>query len=65
MKITYDPQTDSLYGILSSDTIVESEEKSKDVIIDYNDKDEVVAIEILNVKQNPHEIDIPLILKSA
>jgi uncharacterized protein YuzE len=58
-KITYDPQTDSLYVILSSDTIVESEEKSKDVIIDYNDKDEVVAIEISNIKQNPHKIDKP------
>lgn len=65
MKIKYDAQTDSIYVILSSDTIVESEEKSKDVVVDYNDKDEVVAIEILNVKENMHEIDLPLILKSA
>ena len=65
MKIKYDAQTDSIYVILSSDTIVESEEKSKDVVVDYNDKDEVVAIEILNVKENTHEIDLPLILKSA
>ena len=65
MKIKYDKETDSIYVILSTDTVVESEEKSKDVIVDYNDKDEVVAIEILNVKENPHEIDIPLTLKSA
>ena len=65
MKIKYDKETDSIYVILSSDTIVESEEKLKDVIVDYNDKDEVVAIEILNVKQNTHEIDLPFILKSA
>ena len=65
MKIKYDNETDAIYVILSSDTIVGSEEKLKDVIIDYNDKDEVVAIEILNVKQNEHEIDLPLILKSA
>ena len=51
MKIKYDNETDAIYVILSSDTIVGSEEKLKDVIIDYNDKDEVVAIEILNVKQ--------------
>jgi len=65
MKIKYDKDTDAIYVILSSDTIVESEEKLKDVIVDYNDKDEVVAIEILNVKQNTHEIDLPFILKSA
>jgi len=65
MKIKYDKETDTIYVILSSDKIVESEEKLKDVIIDYNDRDEVVAIEILNVKENQHEIDLPLILKSA
>ena len=65
MKIKYDKETDAIYVILSSDKIVESEEKLKDVIIDYNDRDEVVAIEILNVKENQHEIDLPLILKSA
>jgi uncharacterized protein YuzE len=65
MKIKYDKETDSIYVILSSDVIVESEEKQKDVIVDYNDKDEVVAIEILNVKQNTHEIDLPFIMKSA
>ena len=65
MKIKYDTETDSLYVILSDDKIVESEEKTKDVIVDYNDKDEVVAIEILHVKENEHTIDLPLILKSA
>ena len=65
MKIKYDKETDTIYVILSSDKIVESEEKLKDVIIDYNDRNEVVAIEILNVKENQHEIDLPLILKSA
>lgn len=65
MKIKYDKKTDSIYVILSCDRVVESEEKIKDVIVDYNSKDEVVAIEILNVKQNEHEIDLPFILKSA
>ncbi|MDQ1243724.1 MAG: hypothetical protein QG565_64 [Campylobacterota bacterium] len=65
MKIKYDRETDAIYVILSTDKIVESEEKQKDVIVDYNDKDEVVAVEILNVKQNEHEIDLPFILKSA
>jgi uncharacterized protein YuzE len=65
MTIKYDKETDSLYMILSSDSVVGSEETSKDVIVDYNEKDEVVAIEILNVKKNEHSIDIPIILQSA
>ncbi|MEA2110918.1 MAG: DUF2283 domain-containing protein [Campylobacterota bacterium] len=65
MKIHYNSETDSIYVKFSEDTIIESEEKENNVIIDYNKDDEVVAVEILNVKTNSHEIDLPVILKSA
>lgn len=65
MTIKYDNETDSIYVVLSTDKIIESEETSKDVIVDYNVKDEVVAIEILNVKDNNHTINLPIVLKSA
>jgi len=65
MKILYDNETDSIYVKFSSDAIVESEEVKKDVVVDYNDKDEIVSVEVLNVKINPHEIEIPTVLKSA
>ena len=65
MKIKYDNETDAIYVILSDDKIIDSEETAKDVIVDYNDRDEVVAIEILNVKSNEHTIDLPFVLKSA
>jgi uncharacterized protein YuzE len=65
MKINYDHETDSIYVKFSDDAIVESEEKESGVIVDYNANNEVVAIEILNVKTNPHEIDLPVILKDA
>jgi len=65
MKIHYDNETDSIYVQFSNDSIAESEEKSEGVVIDYNDKDEVIAVEILNVKSNPHDIDLPGILKNA
>ncbi|MDO8454663.1 MAG: DUF2283 domain-containing protein [Sulfurimonas sp.] len=65
MKIKYDDETNSIYVILSDDKIVESQEQSKDVIVDYNDNDEIVAIEVLNVRSREHEINLPLILKSA
>jgi len=65
MTIKYDKKTDALYVILSHDKIVESEEKSKGVVVDYNDRNEVVAIEILNLKENEHQVELPLVLKSA
>ncbi len=65
MTIKYDKDTDAIYMVLSEDKVMESEETSKDVIVDYNAKDEVVAIEILNVKDNNHSVELPLVLKSA
>lgn len=65
MKIYYDNETDSIYMQFSNEAIIESEEKENGVVVDYNDKDEIVAVEILNVKSNPHEIDLPVIMKSA
>ncbi len=65
MTIKYDKETDSIYVVLLADKVIESEETSKDVIVDYNENDEVVAIEILNVKDNNHTIDLPIVLKSA
>ncbi|MDF1883576.1 DUF2283 domain-containing protein [Sulfurimonas sp. SAG-AH-194-C21] len=65
MKIVYDNETDSIYVEFSDDKIIESEEVKTDVIVDYNRNDEIVSVEVLNVKNNPHEINIPTILKSA
>ncbi len=65
MTIKYDKETDAIYMVLSEDKVIDSEETSKDVIVDYNENNEVIAIEILNVKDNNHTIDLPLILKSA
>jgi len=65
MKITYDNETDSIYIKFSDDPVVESEEKENGTIIDYNNKNEIVAVEILNVKTNSGEVDIPTVLLSA
>jgi len=65
MKIMYDNETDSIYVKFTDDVVVESEEKNNGTIVDYNKEDEIVAVEILNVKTSPHEIDIPTVLKSA
>lgn len=65
MKIKYDNELDAIYVIFSDDKVVESEKKSQHVILDYNEKDEVVAVEVLDVKEKEHEIDLPLIINSA
>jgi len=65
MIIKYDKETDAIYVIFSQDNVVESEEQSQDVIVDYNENNEVVAIEVLHVKEQEHNIDLPLILKEA
>jgi len=65
MKIIYDNETDSIYVKFTNDVIVESEEKENGTIVDYNVNDEIVAVEVLNVKTNSYEIDIPTVLKSV
>ena len=65
MKIIYDDKTDNIYIKFTDDAVVESEEKSDGVIVDYNQEGDIVAVEVLNIKTNPHEVDIPTVLKSA
>jgi len=65
MKIIYDNETDSLYVKFTDDSVAESEEKNNGTIVDYNKDDEIVVVEIRNVKTTSREIDIPIVLKSA
>lgn len=58
MKLHYDPKTDSLYLRLTDSDVVESEEVRPGVVLDFDDKDQVVAIEVLNLKQNMPDADV-------
>ena len=51
MRVHLDEQADALYLRLDESSIVDSEEVSPGVIIDFNDQDQVVGIEILRVKE--------------
>ncbi len=51
MYITYDKESDVLYIKYKDEKIVESDEISKGIIVDYNEKGEIVGIEILNFKE--------------
>lgn len=58
MKLTYYPETDSLYIDLSHRTSVESREISEGVVLDYDDSGNVIGIDIDNAssKVDLHEL---------
>lgn len=51
MRVTYDTDTDSLSIILSDHPVVESDEEKPGVILDFDDRGNVVAMEILDASR--------------
>ncbi len=51
MKVKYDKEVDALYINLSNEKIVESDEQKPGIIFDYDEKGNIVGIEILNASQ--------------
>lgn len=47
MKVHFDEKSDAIYFRLDESRIVESEEVKPGVILDFNEKNEVVGVEIL------------------
>lgn len=61
MKLKIDREADALYLSLDDSPALESEEISPGIIVDYNDKNEVVGIEMLYLskrvpKLNPNAL---------
>lgn len=50
MKVQFDQKADAIYFRLDESAIVESEEVRPGVILDFNDKNQVVGIELLALK---------------
>ena len=51
MRLKVDTESDALYFRLDESEIIESEEVEPGVILDFNDKGDVVGIEILNISK--------------
>ena len=51
MRIKVDRETDTLYFRLDENNIVESEEIKPGVILDYDENDQVVGVEFLNISK--------------
>ena len=51
LKLSVDKQADALYLRLDDSPIVESEEVSPGVVLDYNEASEVVGVELLHLSK--------------
>lgn len=51
MKLNYDNQADALYLRLDDSKILESEEVALGIILDFNEKNQVVGVEMLSLSK--------------
>jgi uncharacterized protein YuzE len=58
MKLTVDKESDALYLQIDDSTIVESEEVSPGIVLDYNESNEVVGIEMLRLSKRSSSLDL-------
>ena len=61
MRLKVDREADALYLRLDDSTIVESQEVSPGIVLDFNEQNQVVGIEILSLSKrapqlNPREL---------
>ena len=62
MKLRIDQEADALYFSLDDSPIVESEEVSPGIILDYDAQDRVVGIEMLRISKRLPEADLSRVL---
>lgn len=58
MKLRVDQKADALYLRLDDSAIVESDEVSPGIVLDYNESNEVVGIEMLGLSRRAPEADL-------
>ncbi len=58
MRIKLDKEGDALYFRLSDEDILESEEVSPGVILDFDEKGRVVGVEFLNISERANQQEI-------
>ena len=58
MKLNVDKEADALYLRLDNSPIVESEEVSPGVVLDYNESNEVVGVEMLHLSKRSVNLNL-------
>ena len=57
MKLHVDQKADALYLRLDDSKIIESEEVSPGVVLDYDEQNRVVGVEILNLSKRAPQLN--------
>ena len=58
MRLHVDKEADALYLRLDDSKIIESEEVSPGVVLDFNERNQVVGIEMLNLSTRTPNLDL-------
>jgi len=58
MKLKIDRKTDALYLRLDDSRILESEEVAPGIVLDFNRKNQVVGIEVLNLSKRTPKLNL-------
>ena len=58
MKLHIDQEADALYLRLDDSPILESEEVSPGVVLDYNEANQVVGVEMLNLSSRSKDLEL-------
>ena len=58
MKLHVDREADALYLRLDDSAIIDSEEISPGVVLDYNDANEVVGVELLRLSKRSSALNL-------
>ena len=58
MKLNVDKEADALYLRLDDSPIVESQEVSPGVVLDYNESNEVVGVEMLRLSKRSSSLNL-------
>ena len=61
MRIRYDEKVDALYLRLDNSKVVESDEVKPGIVLDFNAKNQVVGIEVLDFKRRVPKADLKLL----
>ena len=61
MKLHVDKEADALYLRLDASTIVEPEEVSPGVVLDYNETNEVVGVEMLHLSKRSPTLNLSVL----
>jgi uncharacterized protein YuzE len=62
MRVHFDEKADAVYMRLDESKIIESQEVQPGIVLDFNEDNQVVGIEILNVRQRVPQANLKQML---